>query len=457
MRRTVEAHQAAVMELLATAWSARSVIGHSTAPLPAGTGPAGAVPAGSALSASGSRPGSRPGLPDGRGDGRGEKLPLAAALERVTLHDVVAPLSLPPFDNSQMDGFAVHSEDLSVPAELRVAATIAAGTVPPALPRGWAAPIMTGAALPPGADAVVPVEQAEPPAFPDQVPGGAPMVVTLPATPAGRFVRSAGSDVPQGTVAIPAGTRLAPAHLGLAAALGLAGLEVRTKPRVLLVATGDEVVLPGQQRPAGKIFDANTALLQANLAQAGVDVVPAGLVPDQPEALLTMLAAAVDDGGIDLIVTMGGISAGAFEVVRLALSGPDALFCSVALQPGGPQGLGLFQGVPFLAFPGNPVSSVVSFEMFLRPALTTLIGAPAFRPRIRATLTGPLASPAGKHQVRRAVYAPALPGQSGGVVSLAGGESSHLLGALAAANALVQVPADVTTLEAGGEVEVWLL
>ncbi|MDJ0357297.1 gephyrin-like molybdotransferase Glp [Paenarthrobacter sp. PH39-S1] len=445
MRRTVAEHQQAVRTLLGAAWA-------------------------------------------GKFDDGG-RVPLIEALGRVAAQHVDAGIDLPPFANSQMDGFAVSAADLAARARLKIAAAIPAGSVPAALQRGFAAPIMTGAMLPDGADAVVPVERADPPVFPAppvsappvSAPAGPPphptssgprpystttsppaqSMVTLPATETGTFVRHAGSDIRRGGRVITAGTRLTARHLGVAAGLGLTELAVRRRPRVLLAATGDEVVLPGSVGPggglpAGKIFDANSMLLHACLLEAGAEVVTAGLVPDDPQTLLRILRGHVAGGRIDAIVTTGGISAGAYEVVKQALSGEDIDFLSVAMQPGGPQALGTFDGVPFLGFPGNPVSGVVSFEMFLRPALTELTGSPQPRPRVTAVLTEALTSPAGKHQIRRAVFEPAG-APAGATVRPEGGPSSHLIGALADSNALIQVPADVTALAVGAEVEVWLL
>ncbi len=429
MRRTVAEHQLAVLSLLSAAW-------------------------------------------DGKFDG-GTPLPLIATLGRVAADDVLAPLDLPPFANSQMDGFAVNSADVNSadvnsvdrargahPAVLALTAAIPAGAVPAALIPGQAAPIMTGAMLPAGADAVVPVELAIPPVFQYASPGSG-QTVALPATAAGTFVRAAGSDVRRGERVIKAGTRLTAGHLGLAAALGLTTLSVRRQPRVLLLTTGDEVVLPGTlapgtELPAGKIYDANSMLLQAALLEAGVEVLPAGLVPDDPAMFLRTVREYLATAGVDAIVTTGGISAGAYEVVRQGLAGEEVDFLSVAMQPGGPQGLGTFDGVPFLGFPGNPVSAVVSVEMFLRPALTELIGAPRSRIKVLAALTEALTSPAGKHQIRRAVFEAADP-PAHPTVRPEGGPSSHLLGALAASNALIHIPAQVTSLAAGAEVEVWLL
>lgn len=405
-------------------------------------------------------------------DDGGTHVPLMESLGRVLATDLVATVDLPPFANSQMDGFAIHippkqSEvvDSQESTTYQVAAMIPAGTVPAALAAGCAAPIMTGAMLPAGANAVVPVEDAKPARFPAEGE-----TVTLPATVPWTFVRAQGSDLSLGTVAIAAGTLLNAGHIGLASAQGMTTLPVRRRLRVLLVATGDEVLLPGDPRaddglPAGKIFDANSALLRANLRQAGVDVVLAPVVEDSPAALLDVLEkhtgphtlpTGESRPGVDLIITTGGISAGAFEVVKQAMATLSMEFVSVGLQPGGPQALGTYKGVPFLGFPGNPVSGVVSFELFLRPALGELLGAPAPRSRVVAALAQPMTSPAGKHQVRRGVYEPAEY-ESAASVREVGGPSSHLLGALAQANALIQIPAGVTELQAGAKVEVWLL
>ncbi|HKS00596.1 MAG TPA: molybdopterin molybdotransferase MoeA, partial [Arthrobacter sp.] len=218
---------------------------------------------------------------------------------------------------------------------------------------------------------------------------------------------------------------------------------------VLLVTTGDEVVEPGETLTEGKIYDANGTLLESALRQAGLAVTRAGIAADSPDALRTLLR--THTSAVDLIVSTGGVSKGAYEVVRQAMEGQDVTFQHVAMQPGGPQGLGTFDGVPLLAFPGNPVSCLVSFEMFLRPVLGELFGAPAPRPAIRARLGQPLTSPAGKHQVRRGSL------QADGTVRLQGGESSHLVQALAHSNALVHVPAGTAVLNEGDEVEVWML
>jgi molybdopterin molybdotransferase len=382
-----------------------------------------------------------------RGSACTELLPLSSALGRGLVEDVTAPVSLPPFANSQMDGYAIRSSD--VPdggTDLRVAAPVPAGAGAATLEAGTAAPIMTGAMIPEGADAVVPIERASPDHF---LPAGDAARVKLPAAAPGTYVRGAGSDIAAGEQALAAGTFLGPAQLGLLAALGLPEVTVYQAPTVLLVTTGDEVVEPGRDLPAGKIYDSNGTLLEAAMTQAGLRVLRAGISTDNPEELRTLLRS--QGAGADLIVTTGGVSQGAYEVVRQAMADQPVEFLHVAMQPGGPQGIGTFEGTPFLGFPGNPVSCLVSFEMFLRPALSQLLGAPAARLPVRARLGHPLTSPEHKHQVRRGRLRP------DGTVQLEGGESSHLMHALAGSNVLVHVPEGVAALGTGDEVEVWML
>ncbi|HXD29163.1 MAG TPA: gephyrin-like molybdotransferase Glp [Arthrobacter sp.] len=385
-----------------------------------------------------------------------DRLPLADALGRVLAADLAAPRPLPPFDNSQMDGYAVRTADLAAGAPLPVGPPIPAGAVAPPLPEATAVPIMTGAMLPAGADVVVPIERADPPRFP--APGSA-AVVALPAAPGGQFIRPAGSDIAAGTTALSAGTRLGPAQLGLAAALGVGTLDVRRRPRVLVLATGDEVRAPGQALAPGQIHDANTTLLASLLTEAGAQAIPAGISTDDRRAFAAGLAARLgpaDAPAVDLVVTSGGISQGAYEVVRQSLARHGIDFGSVAMQPGGPQGLGLLElpgaaPTPLLAFPGNPVSGVVSFEVLLRPAVALLTGAPDRR-HLSARLTGPLEPPPpGKLQARRAVVAT---GHDGGAEATAvGGPGSHLVHALATANALLLLPADAPAPQAGEAVD----
>jgi len=374
-----------------------------------------------------------------------------ALAPRVLVRDVRAAVALPGFDNSQMDGFAVRSADLAaaavdVPVTLPVAAPVPAGTQPPPLEPGTTAPVMTGAPVPPGADAVVRVEDADPPSFPDPATA-ADVRFAAPVAP-GTFVRTAGSDVGTGDVLLAAGTPLGAPQLGALVAAGVTTVDVAQPPHVLLVSTGSELVPAGAPLGPAQVHDANGAALTAALAQAGARVTPR-VAPDQPDALRRVLADA--PGDVALVVTTGGVSAGAYEVVRQTLTG--AWFGHVAVQPGGPQGLGTVtlgsgRDVPLVAFPGNPVSAFVSFELFLRPVLAAATGAsPARRAAGRAPLAEPLDSPPALHQVRRAVL------DADGRVRMSGGPGSHLLTHLAAATVLVHVPPGVAHLDAGDPVD----
>ncbi|ANP72439.1 gephyrin-like molybdotransferase Glp [Cryobacterium arcticum] len=375
---------------------------------------------------------------------------------------VASPVSLPPFDNSQMDGYAVRSGDLTAaatgtPVALRVADRIAAGDTGTALQAGTAAPIMTGAPIPPGADAVVPIEQADPPRFLPPTTTTGTVSFAAPVTH-GTFVRPAGSDVAAGDLLLPAGSHLGPAQLGVLAGTGVTEITVLQRIRVLLIATGHEIRAAGEPLAAGQIYDSNSVILTQALHDAGCTVVARPCPSDDAADLLALLTAAPK---VDLIVTVGGVSAGAREVVRDALGPLGVEFLHVAMQPGGPQGLGEIARpstadgdaaapVPVVSFPGNPVSALISFEVFLRPLLRALAGLP--RPE-RALLRAPLAtaveSPAGKHQLRRGILRP------DGTLELVGGPSSHLLHSYAAATVLVHLPVGLDTAAAGEPVNYW--
>ncbi len=385
-----------------------------------------------------------------------EQAGLDEALGRTLASDLVAARALPPWDNSQMDGYAVHSGDLGA-APLRVMSPIAAGQAAPALERGTAAPIMTGAPMPAGADTVIPIEAAKPDVFPTPGELAAGFTVLLPgSSPAGNHVRTRGSDIAQGVVVLRAGTRLGPTALGMLAGLGIDRVQVVSAPRVLLLSTGDELVAPGGELGPGQIHDANTTLLRTALRTAGCRVDTAGVLDDSPEHFAASLSAALQGGGqgYQLVLSSGGISKGAFDVVKEVLTDHGIDFGSVAMQPGGPQGAGVLalpgcDPVPFVALPGNPVSAYVSYEMFLRPALAGILGLPE-RTRAAATLAEAMDSMPGKVQVRRGTYA-------GGAFTPLGGASSHLLAALAASNAFILIDEDTTVLPAGSHVQALII
>ena len=372
-------------------------------------------------------------------------LPLADALGLVLAGDVVAPLSLPGFDNSAMDGYAVLATDVAAagqdtPVRLPVAEDIPAGrTDIPTLAAGTAHRIMTGAPLPAGATAVVPVEATD----------GATDTVTIRSAPReGQHVRRAGEDVTAGSTVLRAGQVVTPAALGLAAALGLGELTVVPRQRVLVVSTGTELVGPGVPLQPGQIYESNGVMLAAAVRDAGADVAASPMTGDDVDAFRETLRGHAADA--DLILTTGGVSAGAYEVVKDALGGSgDVEFVKVAMQPGMPQGAGRLDGVPVVTLPGNPVSALVSFEVFVRPALRVAMGRPdAERPRREAVLTEDLTSPRGKRQFRRGVL-------DGDAVTSYGPPASHHLRWLASANCLLELGEDVDSVNAGSRVQVW--
>lgn len=377
-----------------------------------------------------------------------EDVPVAAAVGRVVARDVSAPLSLPPFANSAMDGYALRRADLpDLPAVLPVGQDIPAGLrdVRPLAP-GTASRIMTGAPLPEGADTIVPVEWTD---------GGTVQVRIDDVPPLGRHVRSIGEDISAGDVLLRAGTVIGAAQLGALAAVGLTTVPVRRRPRVLVLSTGSELVEPGRPLQPGEIYESNSGMLAAAVVEAGGEAHVARFVEDDVDSFLARLDRAAD--GFDLVLTSGGVSAGAYEVVKDALTGRGVEFAKVAMQPGMPQGAGVVDlgsaRVPVVTLPGNPVSSYVSFEVFVRPALRAAVGHPRpHRPVRRLPLTAGLDSPEGKRQFRRGVLAP-----DGSTVSPWGGPGSHLLAWLAGADAMIVVPEPVVSLAAGDEVEVWSL
>ena len=370
-----------------------------------------------------------------------ESIPVGAALGRVLATAVASPIDLPPFRNSQMDGFAVRSADVAPGAALPVAGEVAAAAGTPApLAPGTAVRIMTGAPVPEGADAVVPVEDT---ATDDG------QVTIASAWAAGAYVREVGSDLRAGQELLPADLRLGPRHLAALSAAGITEVPVRSRVRVAVLSTGSELVAPGEPLGPGQIADSNGTALAAASRDVGAEIVLEGRVVDDADAFAALLDAAVA-AEAELILTSGGISMGAHEVVRETLEPLGATVDVLAMQPGGPQAIAAYRGIPVVCFPGNPVSSQLSFLLFVEPVLRDVAGLPD-RIRVSRVLEAPITSVPGKRQFLRGR---ALPD---GRVEQVGGTSSHLVAALAAADVLLDVPEDATELPAGATVETWEL
>ncbi|WP_449277005.1 molybdopterin molybdotransferase MoeA [Leucobacter sp. GX24907] len=433
---------------------------------------------------------------------------------RVTAEALTSLVPLPPFDNSQMDGYAVRAEDLAGagpehPVALPIGVTTAAGDSRVGHEPGTASPVMTGAPIPDGADAVIPIEEAVPPRFTllrraaqfgsaqhgsaSPAEAGASVRFTAPVS-AGRFVRRRGSDLAEGAEILAAGSRLTPARIGALASAGHTEIPVRPRVRVLLCSTGDELGIDpgagGESRgvgeigsgggasagavdastvdadetdaapplPPGRIYDANTPMLAAALRAAGAEVRTVR-VEDHPASLQRAITEHTPT--TDLLVTTGGVSEGAFEVVREAFAPFGAEFVKVAMQPGGPQGLGVLRfdrsesspsreagSLPVLCFPGNPVSAMLSAELLLLPFLRAQAGFAPEKPRKQRLVAHDADSPVDKLQLRRGTL------DENGRVMLSG-PSSHLLAGLAAADVIAEIPVGVAHVTENTPLTVW--
>jgi molybdopterin molybdotransferase len=377
-----------------------------------------------------------------------EDIALTGADGTVLAADVMSAWSLPGFDNSAMDGYAVMAADVATAAEshpvtLPVDAEITAGdTASRALSRGRAMRILTGALMPAGADAVVPVEWTD---------GGSERVTITRPAGKGNAIRWASDDAKPGDLLLSAGTRLGPAQIGVLAAAGHGAILARRRPRVAVISTGDELAEPGTPLVPGLIWDSNSYMLAAAARQAGCDVTRQAIVRDDPAAVLSAIELAA--ATVDLLVTSGGVSMGGeHDAVKAALSILGTVsFRKVAMQPGMPQGFGLLGSpprTPIFTLPGNPVSALVSFQVFVTPAVRALQNLPIQQiPTSYCRLSGPVTSPAGRRSFLRGVR-----DRQAGTVTPLTGQSSHQIASLARADALIIVPEPVTSLPAGAEV-----
>jgi len=387
-----------------------------------------------------------------------ESLPLAECVNRVLAQDITAGNDLPSFDNSSMDGFAVRASDTSSAsasrATLRVVADIPAGSHPTiSLAPGEAARIMTGAELPNGADAVIPVEDTD---FNNREAGTpAPQQVTMNrSVNAGENVRPRGTDIRAGEIVLRKGRALKPQDAGLLAMLGFASVAVHRKPRVALFSSGDELLDVNAPLEPGKIRDSNSTMLASLIESAGAKVMRLGVAKDSFESVKALLDKTMNQN-IDLILSSAGVSVGAFDFVKDVIESNGAMdFWRVNMRPGKPLAFGEYNKIPFIGLPGNPVSAFVGFEVFVRAALGRLRGSmDGGRQTVRVRSEAEINSDGRESYLRATIR------NENGILSanLTGHQGSGNLLSLVQADALLIIPAGVKCVPAGQEVDAWLL
>ncbi len=369
----------------------------------------------------------------------------------VTTGTVTAPEPVPHFDNTAMDGFAVRSVDVvDAPVALTIVGTVAAGPVPDiTVGAGQAARIMTGAAIPPGSDAVIMVELTE------VGSDGTRVTVTRPV-PAGNHIRRAGEDLVVGQTVFGPGEVLTPGHLGVLTSLGIYQVRVRPRARVGVMSTGSELIEGPQALEVGQIRDSNRHTLLALLAEAGCEPVDLGCLADDEDEIAAGIGAGVE--ACDALLTSGGVSMGDYDYVKKVLDEiGDMTWMQVAIKPAKPLAFGLVKGVPVFGLPGNPVSSMVSFELFARPGLRRMMGHPPDAWH-RRPVTGRAAEPLRRRADGKTHFARVRVEYAGGeyLARSAGGQGSHQLSAMAAADALAVLP-DGDGLDGGDPVELLIL
>ena len=376
-----------------------------------------------------------------------ERVSLAEAAGRILAEDIVAPFDHPPFRAATMDGFAVLAADASPWREV-IANQPAGAMIDDEVHDGQAVRIMTGAPVPAGADAVVPIEDTEP--TEDHV------IIHREDVAPGANIRPVGSDLTQGDVVLAAGTALGPAHIGIIASVGVDRVPVRRRPKVSIIATGDEVIEPGQELKPGQIYDANRFSLTAAVQEAGGEITWSGLAPDDRKRLETLLRERMEVD--DIILTSGGVSMGDLDLIKAILfDAPDVTvhFRRLYLKPGKPLNFATRGETLIFGLPGNPVSSLVTFEIFLRPAMAMMCGsATPDRPRVPVTLGTP-AAPTDRIEFQRARVTVSPDGKLVGRST--GPQQSSRLASFVGANALLVIPPRETAYEPGETVEAILL
>ncbi|MGI8926033.1 MAG: molybdopterin molybdotransferase MoeA [Tepidiformaceae bacterium] len=395
-----------------------------------------------------------------------ERRPLLEALGQVLAEDVVAPFDIPPLDNTAMDGYAVRAADTTgaterAPRRLRVVAELAAGHLPDtAVGPGEAVRIMTGAPLPPGADAIVPFEETdEPLRGVNEDPQRGRAVHVFKAAGVAANVRFRAEDVHAGQVVVPAGRVVRASEIGVLSSIGLAEAPVYRRPVVAILSTGDEITAPGEPLVPGHIYDANANSIAAMVRKYGGTPRLLGIARDTVEALTAKIREALS---ADMLVTSAGVSRGDFDVVKDVLAREGAIdFWTVRMRPGKPLAFGAFSApdgrrVPHLGLPGNPVSSMVSFELFGRPAIFTMLGRSDWeRPVIRAITRDAVVNSDGRRFYARCIVSRGDDGRW--YADLTGPQGSGILTSMSAANALTIIPEDVPEAKPGEEIDVMML
>ena len=398
-----------------------------------------------------------------------ERVPLLDALDRVLTEDIVSDMNVPPFNNSAMDGYAVIADDIvrvsrEHPVTLRVIGEVAAGyTASRAVERGTAMRIMTGAPLPPGADTVVRFEETSEGRERDaketrKDAKGRDSVDILKAIPRGDNVRAAGEDIRVDEIVFPKGTTVRPGEIGVMASLGKKYVAVHRRPRVAILATGDELVAIDAPITPGKIRNSNEYSNAAAVLKAGGVPVQLGIARDNVADLTAKIRAGLD-ADVDLFLTSAGVSVGDYDIVKDVLNAEGEMrFWQVKMKPGKPLAFGVLRGkkpVPLLGLPGNPVSALMSFEVFARPAILTMLGRTKFaRPTVRAILQEEIKNDSQRRNFIRVVVEKRGEGY---IARSTGEQGSGILTSVTRANGLLVVPEDVTLVRAGENVEIQLL
>ncbi len=386
------------------------------------------------------------------------RVPLGQAAGRVLAEEVRAPFDLPQFSNSSMDGFALRATDIQGASgqkgvRLKVVADIPAGVSPERnIGSGESARIMTGAQMPPGADTVVPVEQTD---FEARGPGlPAPETVQIfRSQTAWDYIRRKGEDVRQGDLLLSSGNKLRPQDVGMLAMLGMGETGVFRRAVVALLSTGDELLPPGDEKAAGKIFESNSITLAALVEAFGGRVISLGISPDNALEVERRLDQAVEVQA-DLIISTAGVSVGAFDFVKDVVEEKGSLdFWRVNMRPGKPLAFGSYRGIPFIGLPGNPVSAFVGFQVFVRFGLAKMMGMAAWQPQAGEGELGESVHSDGRESYLRA----RLQGGDPPKVFLTGHQGSGNQFSLVQADALSIIPAGVKKMEAGERVEIWPL